>query len=791
MSKTFEIPIKGMTCAACAQAIQRALSRVEGVVKAEVNLLTEKATVQAEEYVDIHRLISIVRATGYDIGKTTLYLHSNELDTEIEQIVRTELSRVEGIVDIKADTVNKNLLIDYIPTITEEDKILSIFKIIGIKINKYTDTTSAKEEKIKHFKKLKRDLMISFLFTLPVFIGSMFNVPVLKEGIVQLLFTTPVQFLTGMRFHRLAIIALRHGTANMNSLVSLGTNAAYFYSLTMLILGSHDGHFYFETSAVIITLILFGKTLEERAKAKTSEAIERLIQIQPKKATVIREGKEKEISIEEVMIGDIVVVKQSEKIPVDGIILEGDAAVDESMITGEPIPVEKSNGEKVIGGTILLNGVIKVEAKSVGKDALLSQIIRLIQDAQTGKPPVQRLVDKVSAIFVPAVLLIAILTFTLWLIIDGELYKALSNSISVLIIACPCALGLATPTAIMVASGRAAKEGILIRNVEKLEEAGKIEILFSDKTGTLTQGKPEVREVQYFNGDKNELLKLIASAEKYSEHPLAKAIIRYCAREGIYPEEPDKFEVITGGGVSAQVIDYKGIKRNVLIGSTKFMQKKDIKLPELFMSEPFTAVYVAIDGQIKAIFLISDPLREESSETVRELHKLGVEIAIITGDSESTAKAVAEKLGIKRYFAGVLPNEKAKIIRKFRVTERKNVAMVGDGINDAPALAEATVGIAMGSGTDIAIHTADVTLMKGGLKGVPKLINMSKVTLKTIKENLFWAFIYNIIGIPVAAGVLYLFGGPLLNPMIASLAMSLSSVSVVSNSLRLRKRKII
>lgn len=790
MLKNFEIPIKGMTCAACAQAIQRALSKVEGVVRAEVNLLTEKATVQAEEHVDIHRLISIVRATGYDIGKTTLYLQSNELDAEIEKLIRTELSRIDGIVDIKADRVNKNLLIDYIPTLTEEERVLSIFKTIGIKVNKYTDTFSAKEEKIKHFKKLKRDLLISFIFTLPVFIGSMFNVPVLKEGIIQLLFTTPVQFFTGLRFHRLAIIALRHGTANMNSLVSLGTNAAYFYSLALLILGNHGGHFYFETSAVIITLILFGRTLEEKAKTKTSEALEKLMQIQPKRATVIREGKESEIGIEEVMIGDVVIVKQSEKIPVDGIILEGDATIDESMITGEPIPVEKSRGEKVIGGTILLNGVIKVEARSVGKDALLSQIIKLIEDAQTGKPPVQRLADKISAIFVPAVITIAVLTFAMWLLFSGEISMALSNCIAVLIIACPCALGLATPTAIMVASGRAAKEGILIRNVEKLEEAGKIEILFSDKTGTLTQGKPEVIKVIYIDGTDMEILKLVASAEKYSEHPLAKAIIRYCARQGVYSEEPDKFEVIVGGGISAQVTDSKGIQRNILIGSGKLMQKRDITLPEVSQSEPFTAVYVAIDGQIKAIFLISDPLREESMDTVRELHKLGVEIAIITGDSEATAKAVAEKLGIKRYFAGVLPNEKAKIIRKFRVTERKNVAMVGDGINDAPALAEATVGIAMGSGTDIAIYTADVTLMKGGLTGVPKLINMSRVTLKTIKENLFWAFIYNIIGIPVAAGVLYLFGGPLLNPMIASLAMSLSSVSVVSNSLRLRKRKI-
>lgn len=790
MTKIVEIPIKGMTCAACAQAVQRALNRLEEVISAEVNLLTEKAKIEVTDKVDIHRLISIVRATGYDIGKTNLYLQISELAPDSARPIEEKIAQLEGVVEVKIDIVNKNIVLSYIPTIIDEDKILSAIKTLGIKAKKYADTISAFEEKKKEFKKLKRDLIISFIFTLPVFLGSMFHIPFLHEGIIQLVLTTPVQFITGWRFHRLAFIALKHGTANMNSLVSLGTNAAYFYSVAMLILGHGGFHLYFETSAVIITLILFGRTLEEKAKAKTSEAIQRLIQLQPKRAVVIRDGKEQEINIDEVLPGDIVVIRQSEKIPVDGIIVEGEATVDESMITGEPIPVDKSAGEKVIGGTILLSGVIKVEAKAVGKNALLNQIIKLIQEAQTGKPPVQRLADKISAIFVPTVLAVAVLTFALWMFLQGEVSQALSNSIAVLIIACPCALGLATPTAIMVATGRSAKEGILIRNVEKLEEVGKIEILFSDKTGTLTQGKPEVKDVQYLDVDKSEILSLCATAEKYSEHPLAKAIIRHCMREGINPDEPESFEVVAGGGVLAKVFDAKGDKREVLIGSSKLMQKKNINLPELSYSESTTTVYAAIDGNIKAIFFIADPVREESVETIKELQKMGIEVAIITGDNELTAKAVAEKLGIKTYFAGVLPNEKAKIVRKFRVVERKNVAMIGDGINDAPALAEANIGIAMGSGTDIAIHTADVTLMKGGLKGVPVLIRLSKLTLRTIKENLFWAFIYNVIGIPVAAGVLYIFGGPLLNPMLASLAMSLSSVSVVSNSLRLKKRKI-
>lgn len=788
MAKIIEIPIKGMTCAACAQAVSRALRKVEGVINAEVNLLTEKAKIEVTDKVDIHRLISIVRATGYDIGQTNLYLQITELDQDTARLIEEKLSKIEGMVDVKTDLVSKNIVLSYIPTIIDEGNILSIIKGFGIKAKKYADTLSAFEEKKKEFEKLKRDLFISFIFALPVFLGSMFHIPYLTNGFVQLILTTPVQFITGWRFHRLAFIALRHGTANMNSLVSLGTNAAYFYSLAVLLSFSSMPHLYFETSAVIITLILFGRTLEERAKTKTSEAMKKLVQMQPKTAIVLRDGKEIEISVDEVNTGDLVLVKQSEKIPVDGIIIEGSCSVDESMITGEPIPVDKTAGDKVTGGTIVLSGVIKIEAKAVGKDSLLSQIIKLIQEAQTGKPPVQRLADKISAIFVPTVISIALLTFTLWIIAGRELSMALSNAIAVLIIACPCALGLATPTAIMVATGKAASMGILLRNVEKLEEVNKIEILFTDKTGTLTQGKPEVKEVQYLDMPKEDVLKLISSAEKYSEHPLARAILRHCMREAVIVDEPLEFKVIAGGGVRAKVKDSQGIERNILIGSAKLIEKNKIPLPEIAYSDIATTVYASVDGKVEAVFYITDPLREETPETIKELKKMGIEIVILTGDNPLTARAIAEKLRIDHYFAGVLPDEKAKIVRKYRIEERKIVGMIGDGINDAPALAEANIGIAMGSGTDIAIHTADVTLIRGGIKGVPSLIKLSKVTLTTIKENLFWAFIYNVIGIPIAGGLLYLFGGPLLNPMLASLAMSLSSVSVVSNSLRLKRR---
>lgn len=789
MSKVIEIPIKGMTCAACARAIERALSKIDGVIQTEVNLLTEKARVEAREDVNIQRLISIVRATGYDIGLVDLHIQIEDLDQDTSRLIEQKLSEIEGIVKVGTDLVGKTVSISYIPTIIGEFSVLNYLKKIGVKAKKYVDSYSALEEKRAELKKIRRDFLISLIFTIPVFLGAMFHLPILNNGLIQLILTTPVQFILGARFHRSAFKALIHKSANMNSLVSLGTNAAYFYSLSMILFPPQSPHFYFETSAVIITLILFGRMLEESAKNKSSEAIQRLLQIQPKKALVLRDGKEIEIPLQEVKIDDIVIVRQSEKIPVDGVVLEGTATVDESMITGEPIPVDKAKGDKVVGGTIVLNGVLKIQAKAVGENSLLSQIIKLIQEAQRGKPAMQRLADKISAVFVPVVLAVALLTFATWYFFQKDFSTALSNSIAVLIIACPCALGLATPTAIMVATGKAASLGILIRKVEKLEEISKINLLFVDKTGTLTEGRPEVVEAQYFNFSAEVVLSLAATAERYSEHPLAKAIIRHAVREGVNIEEPLSFEAIPGGGVRAKVRDFKGEEREVLIGSKKLMDKNKIPIPEQNDQRVETPVYVAIDGKVAALLLISDSIRKETPHTIDELKKIGLEIVLLTGDNELAAKAMAQKLGIEKYYAGVLPQDKAKIVRRFRVEERKIVGMVGDGINDAPALAQANVGFAMGGGTDIAIHTADITLMKGGLSGVPMAIGLSKLTQRTIKENLFWAFIYNIIGIPVAAGVLYIFGGPLLNPMIASLAMSLSSVSVVSNSLRLRFKK--
>lgn len=789
MSRQIEIPIKGMTCASCARAIERALTRVEGVLHAEVNLLTERATVWGREDLDVKRLIGIVRATGYDIGLDELHLYIEELDQDLSRVIDSNLSKLDGLVKLGTDLVQKSVYISYIPTITAEKEIILSLKKIGIKAVKHSNSSSVLENKKGELRRLKRDFLASLFLTIPVFLGSMFQIPILKEGLLQLLLTTPVQFIFGARFHIGALKSIAHRTTNMNTLVSLGTNAAYFYSLYN-VLFPQSSHFYFETSAVIVTLILLGRILEEMAKQKSSEEIGRLLSIQPKQALVLREGKEIEIPIDEVRIDDIVLVRQSEKIPVDGVIVEGDATVDESIITGEPIPVEKGIGDRVLGGAIVLEGVLKIQAKAVGEKSLLNQIIKLIREAQLGKPKMQRLADRVSAVFVPTVLVVSAITFVLWFFIGKNLSVALSNSIAVLIIACPCALGLATPTAIMVATGRAASMGILIKKVEKLEEIDRIDILFVDKTGTLTEGRPEVVEAKFYGSDVREALYLAATAERYSEHPIAKAIIRYAGREGISVQEPVSFEVIPGGGVRAKVLDFSGKEREILVGSRKFIVSRGISIPEHFEHRVETTAWVAIDGQALAVFFISDTIRKESFKAMEELREMGIDVVLLTGDNESVAQEVAQRLGIEKVFAEVLPHQKAKIVRKFRVEERKIVGMVGDGINDAASLAEANVGFAMGSGTDMAIHAADVTLMKGGISGVPLTIRLCRLTRRTIVENLFWAFIYNIIAIPVATGVLHLFGGPLLNPMLASLAMSLSSVSVVGNSLRLRIRKI-
>ncbi|MFA5577623.1 MAG: copper-translocating P-type ATPase [Tissierellaceae bacterium] len=604
---------------------------------------------------------------------------------------------------------------------------------------------------------------------------------ILANGWFQLLLATPVQFGIGYRYYKGAFNSLRGGGANMDVLVSMGTSAAYFYSIFNLLTGVHE--YYFEASAVIITLILLGKTFEAIAKGKTSEAIKKLMGLQPKTARVIRDGIEADIPIEKVEVGDIIVVRPGEKIPLDGIIVEGNSAVDESMITGESIPIDKTVEDQVIGATINKYGSFKFQATKIGKDTVLSQIIKLVEDAQGSKAPVQRLADKISGVFVPVVVAIALATFLGFYFLRGDLNTGLINAVAVLVIACPCALGLATPTAIMVGTGKGAEKGILIKSGEHLERAHKIDTIVFDKTGTITKGEPELTDIySYQQWDREEILRIAASVERASEHPLGQSIVRKGQEEGLNLAEPEEFVAIPGKGLEAS---FEG--KTVLIGNRKLMADKNISIEEgeatlLEMEEEGkTGMLVSIDGQLSAIVGVADQIKDTSREAIRELKAMGLDVYMITGDNERTARAIAKDVGISNILAEVLPENKAEMVAKIK-GEGKHVGMVGDGINDAPALAEADVGFAIGTGTDVAMEAADITLMRGDLQGVVTAIRLSHRTMRTITQNLFWAFFYNSIGIPFAV-----LG--FLDPMIAGAAMAFSSVSVVSNSLRLKKFK--
>nr|WP_278287330.1 copper-translocating P-type ATPase [Caloranaerobacter ferrireducens] len=603
---------------------------------------------------------------------------------------------------------------------------------------------------------------------------------ILDNGYVQLALATPVQFIIGYRFYKGAYHSLKGGGANMDVLVALGTSSAYFYSLYNLIAGVRE--YYFEASAVIITLILLGKMLESIAKGRTSEAIKKLMNLQAKTAKVIRDGKELDIPIEEVVVGDTVIVRPGEKIPVDGIVIEGSSSVDESMLTGESIPVDKKEGDEVIGATINKHGTFKFKATKVGKDTVLSQIIKLVEEAQGSKAPVQRLADKVAGIFVPTVVGIAILTFIAWYFADGDFANALINAVAVLVIACPCALGLATPTAIMVGTGKGAENGILIKGGEYLEKTHQINTLIFDKTGTITKGEPEVTDIISFTNSKENILKFAAIAEKASEHPLGQAIVKKGEESGIKLIDPEKFNAIPGHGIFA-VVEGK----EIYLGNRKLMKDKNIDIEDIedeiikLENQGKTAMLLSVNGRIEGIIAVADTVKEHSKEAIKELKSMGIEVYMITGDNERTAKAIAKEVGIENVIAEVLPEHKAEKVEKLKA-QGKKVGMVGDGINDAPALVAADIGFAIGTGTDVAIEAADITLMKGDLRDIVLAIRLSRKTMRTIKQNLFWAFFYNTAGIPLAS-----LG--FLNPMIAGAAMAFSSVSVVSNSLRLKRFK--
>lgn len=737
---TKTLNIKGMTCAVCAKTVEKACKKLEGVVDANVNLATERLNISFDpSRVSISNIKKAIEKAGYKAIELEI-----KVDTDKEK-------------DIKL--LWKKFVFSAIFTIPL--LYISMGHMLG--------------------------------FPLPNFINP--NINAKSFAISQLLLVLPVIIL-GNRFYTVGFKSILRRSPNMDSLIAMGTSAAVLYGIfaTVNIFNGnpeYSHHLYFESAAVIITLITLGKYLESVSKGKTSEAIKKLIGLAPKTAIIVKEEKERKISIEEVEVGDIIIVKPGEKMPVDGKVVEGFTSVDESMLTGESIPVEKSIGDAIIGASINKNGTIKYKATKVGKDTVLAQIIKFVEDAQGSKAPIAKLADVISGYFVPIVMSLAVIAGLSWYLIGKETgIFSLTIFISVLVIACPCALGLATPTAIMVGTGKGAEYGILIKSGTALETAHKIETIVLDKTGTITEGKPKVTDIITTEDiGQNDLLQLAASAEKRSEHPLGEAIVKDAERKDLKLKELDFFKAITGYGIEVKING-----KDILLGNIKLMQDRKINLKNFkqvsnkLAVEGKTPMYIAIDKKMAGIIAVADIIKENSKKAIENLHKMGIEVIMITGDNKRTAEAIAKQVGIHRILAEVLPQDKAIEVKKLQA-ENKKVAMVGDGINDAPALAQADIGIAIGSGTDIAIESADIILMKSDLMDVSTAIQLSKKTIKNIKENLFWAFGYNSIGIPVAMGILHLFGGPLLNPMIAGAAMSLSSVSVVTNALRLKRFK--
>jgi len=830
-----DIGIHGMTCASCVSTVEAALTAVPGVRRAAVNLATERGSVHYDpDRVGSSALVKAIADTGYTplVEKAKIPISGISCASCVATIERA-LNHTPGVVSATVNLATNAATVEFLPaTITLQDLRRAIRDVGYEPLEVAEGAHPGDHEKAareREIRTLKRKLTVGIILTAPVVLGSFpgwFSwVPKFLQNFwVLLLLTTPVQFWVGSQYYRGFWAALRHKTSDMNTLIAVGTSSAYLYSLAMTVA---PGFFrargitpavYFDTAAVIITLILLGRLLEAIAKGRTSEAIKRLMGLQAKTARTIRNGEESDIPVEEVRIGDLVIVRPGEKLPVDGVVREGASAVDESMLTGESLPVEKRPGDQVIGATLNKTGTFRFEATKVGKDTVLAQIIRLVEEAQGSKAPIQRMADYVASIFVPTVIGIAVLTLILWWSFGPRpaFLFGLLNFVAVLIIACPCALGLATPTAIMVGTGKGAEHGILIRSGESLETAHKIRTIIFDKTGTLTKGEPEVTDVvsaerrdplrperARCNGCPSalrggaptraeperrvEILRLAASLERGSEHPLGEAIVKKAKGEGLALSDAEGFEAVPGHGVRGKVDGHA-----VLLGNAKLMQESGITLGKLgeiaetFASQGKTPMFVAVDSQAAGVIAVADTLKEHSTEAVSALHRLGVEVAMITGDNRRTAVAIAQQTGIDRVLAEVLPDQKADEVKKLQA-EGRVVAMVGDGINDAPALAQADVGIAIGTGTDVAMEASDITLIRGDLRGVVTAIELSKRTLRTIKQNLFWAFIYNILGIPIAAGVLYPFFGMLLDPMVASAAMALSSVSVVSNSLRLRR----